>query len=403
MDMQSLDFSNPEIKRHSYETYRILRETQPVIRVALPNKPPFWLVTRFKDVVAIFKDERFVKDYRNALTPEEIAQIPQNVQAVDFGNQSLLFADGADHTRLRALVSKAFTPRRIEELRPRIQQITDELLDELEQSPSFDLIDKYASVIPIMVISEMLGIPPADRPQFREWTTALFTGANLFVLSPELEPVMHAFGAYIFNMVETRRKAPSDDLVSALIQVREQGDALNEKELMGMIFLLMIAGFETTMNLIGNAVVALLTHPEQLALLQNNPDLIKGAVEEFLRYDGSVENATFRFASTDIEFQGQHIPRGEQIMLVLGSANRDPEQFENPDDLNIIRQIKQHVGFGHGIHICLGAPLARLEAQIAIASLFKRMPTLALTVPVEELRYHPSIVSRGLESIPVKH
>lgn len=403
MILEQQNLASAAFKPHAYEAYAQMREAAPVFPYTLSNNERMWVVTRYADVLAVLKDERFVKDYRNAMTEQQLEQLHESVKSFDYINRNMLFSDPPDHTRLRALVSKAFTPRRIEDLRPRIQQIADELLDALADAPSFDLLDTYAFPLPIMVISEMLGVPNEDRDQFRVWSNIVVNNETMTPGDPQRQAALMAFGGYIQNLIARRREQPGDDLISALLQSEDQGDTLGQNELIAMIFLLIVAGHETTVNLIANGVLALLTHPEQLELLKQNPGMIKQAVEEFLRYDGPVETSTMRFAREDLVLNGQLIGRGERVLVVLDSADRDSEQFERADDLDITHQIKQHLAFGHGIHYCLGAPLARLEGQIAIGTLLARMPSLRLAVTPESLHYRPSLLVRGLEQLPVAH
>lgn len=397
----TIDITSAAFKPHAYEVYAQMRQEAPFTRTTLPDGGTLWIVTRYEDVLAIFKDERFVKDYHNALTPEQLAQMPEEARLFEFINRNMLFSDPPDHTRLRALVSKGFTPRRIEQLRPRIQQIADELLDAVRDQPTWDLIDSYAFPLPIIVISEMLGVPHHDSEQFRAWSNTVVNGDTMLPGDPQRQAALGAFGAYIRNLIATRRAQPGDDLISVLVQSEEQGDTLNENELISMIFLLIVAGHETTVNLIANGMLALLTHPDQMKLLKNDQSLIKNAIEEFLRFDGPVETSTMRFAREEIVVGEQRIGRGDRVLVVINAADRDPAQFDRPDDLDITRQIKGHLAFGHGIHYCLGAPLARMEGQIAISTLLRRLPTLQLAVAPDTLHYRPSMLVRGLERLPV--
>ncbi|HEY1014632.1 MAG TPA: cytochrome P450 [Herpetosiphonaceae bacterium] len=397
---EQLDITSAAAKPHTYATYARLRAEAPIFKASLPNGDPLWLVTRYEDVVAIFKDERFAKNFRNAMTPEQLATMPVGGLS-DFAHRNMLFIDPPDHARLRSLVARGFTPARIEALRPRIQQIADELIDALPAGEPFDLLDAYAFPLPITVISEMLGVPHEDREQFRVWSNVMVNGDTMLPNEPLRMQAMQAFGGYIYQLIERRRAEPRDDLVSLLVQAEEQGDRLDVQELMAMIFLLIVAGHETTVNLIANGVLALLANPGQLALLKAQPELIKNAVEELLRFDGPVETSTMRFAREDVAWGDQLIRRGERVLVIINSADRDPEIFENPDELDITRQIKHHVAFGHGIHYCLGAPLARLEGQVAIGTLLRRLPGLRLAVPAEQLTYRQSMLIRGLEQFPV--
>jgi cytochrome P450 len=348
------------------------------------------LITRYEDVMAVLKDERFVKNWRQALTPEQLAQTPQIPEVMEPLSTNMLDTDPPDHERLRALVSKAFTPRLIERMRPRVQAIADVLLDAVQDKGEMDLIDDYAFPLPITVIAELLGVPTEDRNRFREWSDAAVSGnASQEYLEKVLLPHMQAFTDYLRQMFEEKRKNPGEDLISALVRAEEAGDKLSQDELLGMVFLLLVAGHETTVNLIGNGVLALLQHPDQLQKLRDDPSLIKPAVEELLRYDGPVETATERFAREDVAMGGTVIPKGEMVLVVIAAADRDPERFPDPDLLDITRTDNKHLAFGKGIHHCLGAPLARMEAQIAIGTLLRRMPRLRLIRnPAEEFPEH---------------
>lgn len=352
-----VDLFDPIFKANPYPTYAQLRSSAPIHRITLPDGRGVWLVTRYEDVLAIFKDKRFVKDWRKVLTPEQLAQIPPIPQVMEPLSKNMLDTDPPDHERLRALVSKAFTPRLIERMRPRIQAIADSLLDAVEDKGEMDLIDDYAFPLPIIVIAELLGVPAEDRNSFREWSDAAVSGnATKEYLEEVLVPHMQAFSDYLRRMFEEKRMNPKDDLISALVRAEEAGERLSEDELLGMVFLLLIAGHETTVNLIGNGVLALLQHPDQLQKLRNDPSLVKGAVEELLRYDGPVETSTERFAREDVAIGGTVIPKGEMVLVVIAAADRDPERFADPNALDITRSDNRHLAFGEGIHHCLGAP-----------------------------------------------
>jgi cytochrome P450 len=312
--------------------------------------------------------------------------------------QHMLNVDPPDHTRLRRLVSAAFTVRRIEALRPRIEQITDELLDAMAEQDVLDLIDAFAFPLPIQVICELLGVPVADRDSFRAWTNAIIGGVSA---RDELPAAAEGLVRYLRDLVRAKRAAPADDLLSALVGVRADRDQLTEDELTSMGFLLLIAGHETTVNLIGNAVYALLNHPDQLARLRAEPALLPAAIEEFLRYESPVETSTFRIATEPVEIAGQVIPAGHTVLIGLLSANHDDTRFPDPDRLDVTRQDYPHLAFGHGIHHCLGAPLARLEAKVALGRLLPRHPAIRLAVPSHEVTWKPGTLIRGLTTLPV--
>jgi cytochrome P450 len=398
-----VDLFDPIFKANPYPTYAKLRSASPIHRATLPDGRGVWLVTRYEDVLTILKDERFVKDWRKVMTPEQLAQIPPIPEVMKPLSTNMLDTDPPDHERLRALVSKAFTPRLIERLRPRVQTIADALLDEVQARGEMDLIDDYAFPLPITVIAELLGVPTEDRNRFREWSDAAVSGdASQEYMEKILIPHMQAFTDYLRQMFDEKRKNPREDLISALVQAEEAGDRLSEGELLGMVFLLLVAGHETTVNLIGNGVLALLQHPDQLKKLRDDPSLIKPAVEELLRYDGPVETSTERFAREDVRIGETVIPQGEMVLVVISAADHDPERFPDPDALDITRADNKHLAFGKGIHHCLGAPLARMEGQIAIGTLLRRMPYLRLKDSPEPLSWRPGLVLRGLQGLPVE-
>ena len=394
--------SNDEnFRRHAYEVYVNMREDQPIHPIMHKNGSRSWLITRHEDVLAVFKDPRFSKNYLRVADDEYMSQLTE----VDrFMTNNLLALDPPDHTRLRALVQKAFSPRLIRAMRPRIQAIADSLLDAVQDRGQMELIADFAFPLPIQVIAELLGIPAEDKEKFRRWSEIVTrphrTKESWLADVPELQ----AFLAYLADISRQRREEPREDLLSAMVQAEEADDRLSEIELYSMLMLLIVAGHETTVNLIGNGVVSLIQHPEQLALLRASPSLINTAIEELLRYDSPVESSTDRFALEDVTIGGQCIARGDHVLVIIASANRDCASFgERADELDITRAENPHVAFGHGIHYCLGAALARMEGTIAIGSLLERAPNLRLALPVEALRIRPSVsdLLRGYREIPI--
>ena len=397
------DLYSPTFKANPYPTYAAMREQAPVCRnPGLDGQSLLWFITRYEEAEAVLRDQkRFVKNYRATLTPEEQAKLPPEPRLERLLNQHLLNMDGADHVRLRSLVSKAFTAQRVNRLQGRIQTIADELLDKVQDQGHMDLIDDYAFPLPIIVIAEMLGVPAADRDRFRVWSNTFVSPSFTPEGWAQTEKLMIEFTNYLGQVFAERRRNPKDDLITALIQAEEAGDKLSEEELYSMVILLIVAGHETTVNLIGNGMLALLRNPDQFALLKSQPELMPNAVEEFLRYDGPVERATPRFATEDIEIGGQLIRRGEAVFVVLGGADRDPAEFPQPDQVDVTREDNRHLAFGFGVHYCLGAPLARLEGRIALNTLLARLPNLRLAVPPDELTWRPNTFLRGLQGIPV--
>jgi pimeloyl-[acyl-carrier protein] synthase len=318
--------------------------------------------------------------------------------------RSMLFRDPPDHTRLRALVSKAFTPRVIEHMRAHIQEIVDRLLDRVQPAGAMDVIADLAYPLPVTVICEMLGVPLTDHESIRDWSADIARSLDAIGLPSDVEIVergrvaRRAIGDYFRRLVPRRRADPQNDLLTGLIAAEEQGDKLSEGEVIAMCVLLFIAGHETTVNLIGNGLLALLRHPEQLGRIQRDPALVTGAVEELLRYDSPVQR-TARITSADVELGGRTLPAGSMVVAALGAANRDPAQFADPDRLDVNRRDVRHISFGYGIHFCLGAPLARVEGQIALGTLLRRAPRLALAETSPEWR--ESSVLRGLKRLRV--
>jgi pimeloyl-[acyl-carrier protein] synthase len=385
---------DPEFIEDPYPTYRHLRAEDPVHH----NPLGFWVLTRYEDVVTALRDPRLAKE---AIAAFVAARFGTPIPAVGL---SMLDRDPPDHTRLRGLVSKAFTPRVVEGLRPHIQNIVDGLLARVEGKHSMDLIEEFAYPLPVIVICQMLGVPVADRDQFRQWGLDIARGLDSIMLPPDSEVgrrstvARHALADYFRALIAERRAAPRRDMLSDLIAAEEAGDKLSVDELLATCILLLVAGHETTVNLIGNGTLALLRHPDQRQRLREDPGLIGSAVEELLRYDGPVQR-TARIPSEDVTIGGRTIPKGELVMPFIGAADRDPAQFPEPDRLDIGRADNRHIAFGWGIHFCLGAPLARLEGQIAIGTLIERLPKLALATDSPEHR--PSLTLRGLSSLPV--
>ena len=378
-----------------YPVYAALRARDPVHRSRLINA---WMFSRHADVDAILRDHRhFGNDPRQGtLSPRQRAMLPP---ADEF---TMLFLDPPDHTRLRALVNKAFTPKTVNALEPHIRSILATLLDDIEDPGAFDLMQAVAQPLPVIVIAEMLGVPPEDRPQFKVWSAQRARLLEPTIGRREREAgaaASKAFDAYFRSIVEARRAEPRDDILSALVQAEDEGERLTERETLNMLRLLLIAGNETTANLIGNGTLALLRNPEQLRRLRDDPSLIPSAVEELIRFDSPVQT-DFRRALADCEVNGFPVRKRDNIVVLLGAANRDPEMFENPDRLDVGRDQRSHLSFGRGIHHCLGAPLARLEGRIVLEMLLERFPEIGLLT--DRPRFHRTIVLRGLESLPLR-
>ncbi|MGW1718350.1 cytochrome P450 family protein [Streptomyces sp. NPDC002156] len=383
-----------ELIAHPYEVYARLREAGPVHRITGTDGLPAWLVTRYDDVRQAVADPRLSLDKRNAKPGGYHGlALPPALDA------NLLNMDPPDHTRIRRLVSQAFTPRRIALLREPVRRTADQLLDAVEPHGRADLIASYAAPLPITVICELLGVPPHDRRDFRSWTDILLAPDP--AQPDKAKAAVRSILGFFTQLISDKRAAPTDDLLSAMIAVRDDQDRLTEDELMSLAFLILFAGYENTVHLIGNATLALLSNPDQLAALRADPGLLPGAVEELARYDGPVPLAIRRFPTEDVTIGGVAIPAGETVLLSLAAAHRDPRRFPDPDRLDLTRDATAHLALGHGIHYCLGAPLARMETEIALAALLDRFPQLALDVQPQELRWRPSMRSRGLLSLPV--
>ncbi|GCF09983.1 cytochrome P450 family protein [Dictyobacter arantiisoli] len=389
-----------ETLRDPIAFYGRLRE-QEVLSHFTTGETGVWIIaTTYAESIELLKDARLINDRSRIAVPG--TPPPVVGRALAAFSQNLLGVDPPDHTRLRKLVSKAFTPHMIEQLRPRIQQITDELLDAVQETGTMDLIADFAFPLPLTVIAEMLGIPISERQQFRAWTQALLASLT----SPQHEEAgvaaAEAFISSINTLLASKRRHPGADLTSDLLRAEEQGDMLSENELITMIWQLVVGGHETTVNLLGDGMLALLQHPEQMSLLQHNPDLLSSTVEELLRHTAPVLFAAVRWASEDIPLHGQVIRKGEMVRISLCAANTDPQQFSDPTVLDITRQVNQHLAFGRGIHYCLGAPLARLEGQIALGTLLRRFPHLHLACQPEQLEWNPFPYLRGLKALPVQ-
>jgi cytochrome P450 len=401
----AFDPFDPRYLTEPYELYRKLRERDPVHRSRLFDG---LILTRYEDVNAVLRDSRFSADDRRLPTFEAQRQkmVTAGVITQDEASRvpSMLRLDPPDHTRLRSLVSRAFTPRAVESLRPRVEHIVDELLDEAAASGGpIDVIEALAYPLPVIVIAEMLGIPPEDRDQFKEWSDAV---AGQLGFSDDYTKARRAafasreLRAYLQGVVEERRREPREDLLSALVAAEQAGDKLTLEEVYSTTELLLVAGNETTTNLIGNGLLALLGNPDQLDTLRREPDLMQDAVEELLRYDSPVQ-ATSRNATEDTELGGVQIKRHQEVMLFIGAANRDPAQCRDPERLDVRRKDVRHLSFGHGIHFCLGSPLARLEAPIALNALIQRFPDLRLSSRDKPV-WGDNFVLHGLRRLPVE-
>lgn len=399
------DIASSTFKADPLPASALLRAELPVARVSVPGIPgDSFLITRYEDAAAVLRDERFVKDVRGARDARDLRQqwMPRALQPLA---HTMLDSDGEEHRRLRGLVRDTFTPRYVAALEPRAQEIADDLLERMAAKRKADLVADYALLLPLTLISEILGVAQRDRLRFRRWLHSLIAagssgGASLRVLLklPDILAMMR----FLRRLVAERREEPRDDLVSRLADAGEGGDRLNENELLAMVALLLIAGYETTVNLIATGTLLLLTHPDQLTRLRQDPSLLGTAVEELLRLGSPIDVATERYARETVEVAGIVIPRGSLVLVGIVSANADGERFPEPERLDLGREDNHHVAFGLGPHYCLGAPLARLEGRVAIGTLVRRFPELRLAVSPEQLRWRAGVSFRGLMSLPVR-
>lgn len=395
------DLSQPIMFSDPYPTFARLRETAPVSRAKSMLTPRgAWLLTRYDDVVALHGDARFSSDVQKHGRAGFVRFAPQPLRLL---TDSMVFKDDPEHKRLRSLVNKAFTPNVIQRVAPDVERVTGELLERMAREPVADLVASYALPLPLAIISEMLGVTEGDRDRFHGWVAKFLDAPQGGPLGMLLAlPTAYKLTALFRSLAELRRIEPDDRLISNLLRASEGDDRLGEQELLAMIFLLLLAGHETTANLIGNGTLALLENPDQLALLRAQPELIDSAVEELLRFTSPVVSGAPRIALEDAEIGGVVIPKGSQVIGVLSAANRDPAKFPDPDRLDIRREPNRHVAFGMGIHFCLGSQLARLEAKIALGALIQRFPDLSLAVPRAELRWKPTESLRGLRRLPLR-
>lgn len=388
-----------EFEQNPHVLYDLLRVEAPVREVIAPGGLKVWLVTRYDDARSALTDPRLSKNVavgQKVIERNTIGDTTSMVFATEL-SAHMLNTDPPDHTRLRKLVNKVFTARAVERLRSRVEEITTELLDAMEHQDQVDLMRAFAYPLPISVICELLGVPLIDRDRFHGWVAAQLSG--------DLERIQEAAPAllgYLHELVDGKRTNPGEDLLTGLVNASDDGDKLNAQELVSMAFLLLVAGHETTVNLIGNGLFALLRHPDQFDALLADRSLLPGAIEEFLRYEGPVNTASLRHTTEPVELSGVVIPKDELVVVALAAANRDDAQFPDGGQLDVTRASGGNLAFGHGIHYCVGAPLARLEAEIAFSRLFDRFPQIKLDSDPATLRWRAGTVLRGLETLPVR-
>ena len=398
-----LDFADPQYLDNPYPVLAALRNNAAVSKgVRAPPYGSAWVATRYAEVLTVLKDSRFSVDPRHLSggNPMERWWMPRHFRLITEG---LLNKDDPDHYRLRNLVHKAFTPRLIEALQTHIEMITDDLLDRLDRRNPIDLMHAFAVPLPLAVISHMLGVPARDRFKFRRLMNGTFTESPRMGLIRVLRGThaMYRLMGFLESLLKLRRREPDGGLISALVAAEQAGDSLSSDECLAMLFLLLFAGHETTVNLIGSGLLALIDNPEQLSALIGQPMLAESAVEELLRFANPVQFGASRVALVDLELGGVAIKKGNVVVAMLSSANRDESVFASPERLDISRSPNRHLGFGLGIHFCLGAPLARMEGRIAFNKLLARFPNIRLAVPREAIQWRASPVFRGLNSLPV--
>ncbi len=398
--LTEIDLRSGEFRADPYPVYQLLRQHAPV---SFREELNMWVVSRYDDVTSILRDRRFGRTIDHVLTREQRGAPPkaQHRRAFDMLSENSMFdKEPPEHTRLRVLVHKAFTPRRVESLRESVQSVANTLVDNVQTQRSMDVLADFAVPLPVTVIAELLGVPEDERSPLRNWSQTIVA---MYELEPTAEQERAAIQAateftdYLRSLAKQRRQQPRDDLISALVEAEEAGDKLTEDELIATCVLLLNAGHEATVNVLGNGLYALFRYPDQLRLLQENPSLNNSAVEELLRYDTPLQLFR-RFALEDIHFRDITFKQGQEIALLFGSANRDLERFPNPNTLDITRTDNPHIAFSLGVHYCLGAPLARMELQIALASLIQRLPNISLA---QEPHYRDSVVIRGLDALQV--
>ncbi|MGH3310334.1 MAG: cytochrome P450 family protein [Streptomyces sp.] len=409
-----------EFAADPYPAYAWLREHAPVRKTELPSGVEAWLVTRYADARQALADQRLSKNPGHHSERSAHGKGKVGIPGERSANlmTHLLNIDPPDHTRLRRLVSKAFTPGRVAEFEPRVRELTDQLIDGFAGRGSADLIHEFAFPLPIYAICDMLGVPAEDQDDFRDWAGMMLRHQKPGAPGGPGQPggprggvgrAVKKIRAYLAELIDRKRENPGEDLISGLIRASDHGEHLSADEAAAMAFILLFAGFETTVNLIGNGTYALLNHPGQRDRLRRavaadggDEGLLATAVEELLRYDGPVELATWRFATEPLVLGGARIAEGEPVLVVLAAADRDPAKFDHPDTLDLSRRDNQHLGYGHGIHYCVGAPLARLEGRTALAALLRRLPDLRLAADPSELRWRGGLIMRGLRTLPVE-
>lgn len=397
------DLTSYQFKCNPHATYSVMRERDPVYPYMRPDGTRSYLILRYDDALAVLRDSlRFRKDRERIDSTHGTNRPGADVEVFSLLFRHMLFKDPPEHTKLRSLVSQAFTPKTVAALESRIHAIANSLLDEIAQNGSMDLIGSFAFPLPIIVICELLGIPDEDRAKFRIWSDATLRPNSPDFIDEKIS-LMEQLADYLRWIFEQRRRNPGADLVSRLIAAEHNGEGLSDSEMFSTVVLLLVAGHETTVGLIGNGMHSLLTHPSESELLKGNPNLIESAIEEMIRYDGPLERSLPYGTAEECVICDTVIPRGQMVEVVLASANRDPAVFASPDRFDITRKDNRHLGFGFGIHYCLGAPLARLEGRIAVSTLLRRFPSLRLCQEGKPVEWRQdSLFVRGVSELSVE-
>lgn len=399
----TFSMASKEFQTNPYQLYLRLREHDPVMAMDYRFIGQTFFVTRYDDVVTVLKDPRFSNEQRKLSGARDWSKNPLIPGIVRSFANTMVMVDEPDHARLKNLVHKGFTPRMIQQMATRIDEISHSLLDQAAKKQPADLIADFALPLPLIIISEMMGVPLKERDRFnrliKSFLKATSSPSTLTMLAQF--PNTFALDRFFRDLITLRRSDPQNDLITALVQAEEQGDKLSEDELVAMLLLLLLAGHETTVNLLGNGTLALMEHPDQLNALTSDLSLLDSAIEEILRFTGPVQHVAQRYALEDVDLSGHRIPKGSTVIVGIASANRDEAVFKNADQFNVTRSPNRHIAFGMGIHYCLGAPLARLEAKIAFTVLLTRFPRLKLAVPSDQLVWQGAPSMRGLESLPL--